>query len=63
MYLMKIIFSIKKMMQEFETMVRFKRKTISVNEMIKITKIVIAGNLSKENSQKFFSPNTLKVTR
>ena len=45
------------MMQEFEKMVRFKRKTISANEMIKITKIVIAGNLSKENSQNFYSPD------
>ena len=56
-------FSIKKMMQEFEKMVRFKRKTISTNEMIKITKIVIAGNLSKENSQNFYSPDSLKVIR
>ena len=56
-------FSIKKMMQEFETMVRFKRKTISVDEMTKITKIVIAGNLSKENLQKFYSPDSLKVTK
>lgn len=56
-------FSIKKMMQEFETMVRFKRNTIPVNEMIKITKIVIAGNLSKKNFQRFYSPDTLKVVR
>ncbi|MDB9745859.1 hypothetical protein OAB02_05195, partial [Candidatus Pelagibacter sp.] len=54
-------FSIKKMMQEFEIMVRFKKKTIPVNEMTKITKIVIAGNLSKKNSQKFYSPDSLKV--
>ena len=53
-------FSIKKMMQEFDTMVRFKRKTIPVNEMIKMTKIVIAGNLSKKNSQKFYSPDKLE---
>ncbi len=51
------------MMQEFETMVRFKRNTIPVNEMIKITKIVIAGNLSKKNFQRFYSPDTLKVVR
>ena len=48
------------MMQEFEIMVRFKKKTIPVNEMTKITKIVIAGNLSKKNSQKFYFPDTLK---
>ena len=29
--------------------------------MTKITKIVIAGNLSKKNSQKFYSPDSLKV--
>ena len=28
--------------------------------MIKLTKIVIAGNLSKKNLQKFYSPATLK---
>ena len=56
-------FSIKKMMQEFEKMVRTKKKTIPVNEMIKITKIVIAGNLSKKNFQKFYSPNSLKVSK
>ena len=50
-------------MQEFDTMVRFKRKTIPTNEMIKMTKIVIAGNLSKKNSQKFYSPDTLEVIK
>lgn len=53
-------FSIKKMMNEFETMIRTKKKTIPTEEMIKLTKIVIAGNLSKKNLQKFYSPVTLK---
>ncbi len=56
-------FSIKKMMQEFEMMVRFRRKVIPTNEMIKMTKIVIAGILSKNDFQKFYSPNTLKVLK
>ena len=46
------------MMQEFETMVRFKRKTIPVNEMIKITKIVIAGNLSKKKEDNYFNTSS-----
>ena len=40
-------------MNEFETMIRTK-KTIPTEEMIKLTKIVIAGNLSKKSS-KFYS--------
>ena len=48
------------MMNEFETMIRTKKKTIPTEEMIKLTKIVIAGNLSKKNLQKFYSPATLK---
>ena len=56
-------FSIKKMMQEFEKMVKFRKKVIPNSEMIKITKIVIAGNLSRKNSHKFYSPETLMVTK
>ena len=56
-------FSIKKMMQEFEAMVKTKSRSIPRNEMIKLTKIVIAGNLSKKNFQKFYSPDTLKETK
>ena len=56
-------FSIKKMMQEFEKMVRFKKNAIPVNEMMKITKIVIAGDLSKKNSQSFYSPDSLSVIK
>ena len=46
-------FSIKKMMNEFETMIRTK-KTIPTEEMIKLTKIVIAGNLSKKTLKILF---------
>jgi hypothetical protein len=51
------------MMQEFEAMVKTKSRSIPRNEMIKLTKIVIAGNLSKKNFQKFYSPDTLKETK
>ena len=44
-------------------MVRTKKRTISKNEMIKLSKIVIAGALSKKNNNKFYSPKTLKYIK
>ena len=56
-------FSIKKMMQEFEKMVRTKKRTISLNEMLNLSKIIIAGELSKRNNNKFYSPKTLRYIK
>ena len=44
------------MMQEFEKMVKFRKKVIPNSEMIKITKIVIAGNLSRKIHINFIRP-------
>jgi len=56
-------FSIKAMMHDFEKMVRTKKNSIPLKEMVKLSKIVIAGNLSKKDKQKFYSPDTLKAKR
>jgi len=52
-------FSIKKMMQEFETMIRTNTIPISKKKMINLSKIVIAGNLSKKNKNRFYSVEKL----
>ena len=58
-----IFFSIKKMMQEFETMIRTGKMPISKKKMVNLSKIVIAGNLSKNNKNQFYSVEKLKVTK
>ena len=50
-------------MHDFEKMVRTKKNSIPLKEMVKLSKIVIAGNLSKKDNQKFYSPDTLKAKR
>ena len=44
-------------------MVKSKKACIPIKEMMNLSKIVIAGNLSKKDKLKFYSPNTLKVIR
>ena len=39
------------------------KNSIPLKEMVKLSKIVIAGNLSKKDKQKFYSPDTLKAKR
>ncbi len=56
-------FSIKKMMQEFETMIRTGKMPISKKKMVNLSKIVIAGNLSKNNKNQFYSVEKLKVVK
>ena len=56
-------FSIKAMMHDFNKMVKSKKACIPIKEMVNLSKIVIAGNLSKKDKLKFYSPNTLKVIR
>ena len=56
-------FSIKKMMQEFETMIRTGKMPISKKKMVNLSKIVIAGNLSKNNKNQFYSVEKLKMVK
>ncbi len=56
-------YSIKYMMSEFKKMVKMKKYVIPVNEMISLTRTVIAGNLSRKNKFQFFSPKTLKIIK
>ncbi len=56
-------FSIKEMMINFKKMIRNKNFVIPVNHMDSLTRIVIAGNLSKKNNLKFYSPKTLEIVK
>ena len=51
------------MMQNLKKWLEQRKRTISKNEMIKLSKIVIAGALSKKNNNKFYSPKTLKYIK
>ena len=56
-------YKIKYMMSEFKKMIKKRKYVIPINEMINLTRTVIAGNLSRKNKFQFFSPKTLKIIK